>query len=363
MISSDRGKAHGSWWFLPLDDPYTITAEHERSYSSARTPSCEVTRASDGRHRMMRTMKRISTGAYQALRNALPAVTWYKRPFESLLRTALRDHPELLGSLDFSDTKRNVADQLVGRLVAQEDRYLNATIQLMLELAAMNRFPDVERLTEPDRSNRLAEAQKSVAALQEITREFAGHQEERARLQAEREAGAARAAVLRKFSDEIDELKERFNFLSQSGDPQQRGRDFELLLSDLFKLFDMEPRTAYSTANEQIDGSLSFGTDDYLLEAKWLNVPVSREAVDAFAAKVQRKGKNALGVFVAVSGFSRPALDTYKESTPFITLDGTDLYLVLDGRLRLDDLLKAKKRHANETGSCFLSASSFVADL
>lgn len=312
---------------------------------------------------MMRTMKRISTGAYQALRDALPVVTWYKRPFESLLRTALRDYPEMLGSLDFSDTKRNVADELVRRLVAQEDRYLNATIQLMLELAAMNRFPDMERLTEPDRSNRLAEARKAVAALQEITREFAGHQEERARLQAEREAGAARVAALRQFSDEIRGLQERFHSLSQSDDPQQRGRDFERLLSDLFRLFDMEPRTAYSTATEQIDGSLSFGTDDYLLEAKWLKDPVSREAADAFAAKVQRKGKNALGIFVAVNGFSQPALDTYKESTPFITLDGTDLYLVLDARLRLDDLLKAKKRHANETGSCFLPAASFVGEL
>ncbi|WP_147108562.1 hypothetical protein [Nesterenkonia populi] len=109
---------------------------------------------------------------------------------------------------------------------------------------------------------------------------------------------------------------------------------------------------------KQIDGFLSFGTDDYLLEARWLNATVSREAADAFAAKVQRNGKNALGIFVAGNGLSRPALDSYKESTPFITLVGTDLYLVLDGRLRLDDLLKAKQRHANETGSCFLPASS-----
>lgn len=61
------------------------------------------------------TIKRISPGAYQALREALPVVFFYKRPFESYLRMALRDHPELLVGLNFRDLKRYVADELVGR--------------------------------------------------------------------------------------------------------------------------------------------------------------------------------------------------------------------------------------------------------
>jgi hypothetical protein len=308
-------------------------------------------------------MRRISTEAYQALRDALPVVTWYKKPFESLLRTSLREHPELLGGLNFTDTKRNVADELVRRLVAEEDRHQDTTVQLMLELAAMSRFPDIERLAEPDRSNLLAEARAAVATLQEITKEFAGRQQERERLRAEREANAAQTAALRQFSDELAALQGRFMVLQGSTQPQQRGRDFETLLNDLFKLFDMEPRLGYNTATEQIDGSLSFDTDDYLLEAKWLSGTVGRASVDVFAAKVHRKGKNALGLFVAVNGFSGPALGAYKESTPFVTMDGSDLYLVLDGRVRLDDLLKAKRRHANETGSCFLPAASFMSSL
>jgi hypothetical protein len=41
-------------------------------------------------------------------------------------------------------------------------------------------------------------------------------------------------------------------------------------------------------------------------------------------------------------------------------MDGSDLYLTLDQRVRLDDLIKAKKRHANETGDCFLPPSSIA---
>ena len=314
--------------------------------------------------RIVVAMKRISTEAYQALRDALPVVTWYKKSFKSLLQTALRERPELLSSLDVSGaTKRNVADELVRRLVADEGRYFETTIQLILELAAMNRFPDIERLTEPDRSDRLAEAKSAVAILKDITKEFTARQEEQARQQAARNARADQLAALRNFSDELAELHGQFLTLHGSANPQQRGLDFERLLNRLFRLFDLESRTGYSTATEQIDGSLSFDTDDYLLEAKWLSTPVDRAAVDAFAAKVQRKGKNALGIFVAVNGFSQPALDTYKESTPFITMDGADINLVLEGRLKLDDLLRAKKRHANETGSCFLSASSAIGSL
>lgn len=304
--------------------------------------------------------KRISTEAYQALRDALAVVTWYKRQFQTLVTTSLRDSPELVAGLNFSDTKRNVTDELVRPLVSQETRYQGVAIRFMLEIASMTRFPDVEQLPEPDRATRLADAQGAVRRLHEVTKQFSGWQQEQERLQAEREANKAQADALRRFEDDVASIKERFLQLQTATEPQKRGYAFESLLSDLFKLFDMEPRLAYRTETEQIDGSLSFDTDDYILEAKWIAEPVSREAADAFAAKVRRKGKNALGLFVAVNGWSSAALTTYRESTPFITMDGGDVYAVLDARVRLDDLLRAKRRHANETGSCYLSASEML---
>ena len=78
------------------------------------------------------------------------------------------------------------------------------------------------------------------------------------------------------------------------------------------------------------------------------------ERFDVFDAKVRRKGKNALGIFVSVSGFTRPALDAYEERTSFVTFDGSDRHMVLERRVRLDDPLRAKRRHANETVSCHL---------
>ena len=50
----------------------------------------------------------------------------------------------------------------------------------------------------------------------------------------------------------------------------------------------------------------------------------------------------------------------YGASTPFITLEGGDLMAVLDERIPLDELLRRKKRHANETGECYFPASRML---
>lgn len=306
-------------------------------------------------------MKRISTDAYQALREALAVIVWNKRPFESFLRTALRDNPELLSGLPFSEPKREVADILVDRLIEKEQKYKQVTLTLMLEVASMESFPNIELIKEvEDRNLRLAEARRAVAHLRDLTKSYAAAISDRERLAAEEEARRAQIEAQRKFADELEGLRRWFVDLQGEADHQERGTALERLLTDFFALFDMEPRLSYNLEREQIDGSLSFDTDDYIVEARWRADPVDRGEADIFAAKVRRKGKNAVGLFVSVGGFTKGALDQYREATPFIVMDGTDLYLALDQRVRLDDLLKSKKRHANETGDCYLPASAIT---
>ena len=305
-------------------------------------------------------MKRISIDAYQAFREALATTTWYKRAFESLVKMLFRPEPELLAELDFGPSKRVIADQIVDILATREKRYQATTIRAMLELSAMKVFRDIEQLPEPDCSQRLAEAKSSVAALVGVTNAFSAAVAEQERVERESRDERERIQGLRQFADDVTELRVRFLALHSAANPQQRGRDFEVLLTDLFKIFELEPRLAYSLDFEQIDGSLSFNTDDYIVEAKWLAGPVDRAALDVFDQKVKRKGKNALGLFVAVNGFTSDARDQYSQRTTFLTIDGSDLFFVLDGRLRLDELLAAKRRNANETGSCWFPASLLI---
>jgi hypothetical protein len=302
--------------------------------------------------------KRISTPAYQALRDALPVIYWYKKSFNSYLRTALRQHSELLSGLNFEATKREVSDELVDRLMRDEHIYQEATLRLMMEVANMSSFPELNR--HEDAESLVAKAKAAVVELRAQTKVHEQLIIERERVDAERAAYIQQAEVQRRFADELAELKGKFFGLSSAGDdPQQRGRDFEGFLNQIFSLFDLEPRLSYSVPNQQIDGSFHFDTDDYVVEAKWTKERVNTKDANHFASKVRTKGKNALGLMVSINGFTADALDEYSRATAFMTLDGLDLLAVLEDRIRLDEVLCRKKRHANETGECYYPVSQF----
>ncbi|WP_330173498.1 restriction endonuclease [Streptomyces sp. NBC_01498] len=108
---------------------------------------------------------------------------------------------------------------------------------------------------------------------------------------------------------------------------------------------------------EQIDGAIYYNTDHYIVEAKWLGGAVEAERMTNFDGKVRRRRKNALGLFVSINGFSNGGKELFKRGTSFITMDGHDLFCVLEARIRLDDLISAKLLHANRTGDCYFPAS------
>lgn len=302
--------------------------------------------------------KKISATAYQALRDAIAVIYWYKPSLRRYLYTALREQPAILAGIDFGTlTKREAADEVVNRLAGNERLYQDVTVQLMLEISNMTSFPELER--HEDRDKLVSQAEEAVSHLKAQTQ---AHEElvlERERSKAARKAYADQAVLERQFADDIARLKDQFLDLSRAlgEDPQTRGVEFEKFLNELFAVFDLEPRLAYRPSHEQVDGAFTFDTDDYILEAKWTKQRTSRGQADEFASKVQRKGKNALGLLVSCNGLSEDAISVYNRSTPFMTMDGVDLFAILDQRVRLDDLLRRKKRHANETGECYFPSS------
>ena len=215
-------------------------------------------------------MKKISSAAYLALRDAIPAIVWNKRPFETFLRTVLRDHSELLAGLNFSEPKRVVADALVERLIEEEHRYRDVTLLLMREISRMNRFPNLEMIKDPeDRQLRLAEAKAAVDLLSYMIKDYEADLVEAEEQTAVIQARSAEAVALRRFNDDLESLKSRFIELQKEADAHQRGYAFESLLAEMFLLYDLEPRLAYTISLEQIDGSFTFETDDYIIEARW----------------------------------------------------------------------------------------------
>lgn len=138
--------------------------------------------------------------------------------------------------------------------------------------------------------------------------------------------------------------------------PTPRGFAFEKLLNELFAAFDLAPRGAFRLTGEQIDGSFQHEGQTYLLEAKWQNELVGRAPLSVLNETVTSKATWSRGLFVSYSGFSPDGLTAFNSGRPtaIIAMDGLDLHDMLERRLTLPDVLRAKARRAAETNRCFV---------
>ena len=73
-------------------------------------------------------------------------------------------------------------------------------------------------------------------------------------------------------------------------------------------------------------------------------------AVYGFGAKIQGKLKDTLGFYVSLEGYSVESAKTCNQSLrAIILMDGSDLIQILEGRIKLTDMLYIKRRHALQT--------------
>lgn len=302
-------------------------------------------------------MKAISPAALVALKDALTHIYWRKQDLRSFLEAALGG-PELVSRLDWTATKRECVHALVTHLARHELTEQDALLRLMLACAEVDDFSHLER--EDDAAVKIAAAERAGAALNKHVEGFAElraereHAEERHRIA--QEMGAQQQATAAALAD----LHTRFIEMTRLV-PQDRGYSFERLLAELFTVFDMDPRASFRIKGEQIDGHFAFDGIDFLVEAKWQNELVGVQALDAFKAKIDRKLDNTLGLFWSYNGFSRDAVERHSMSRPAMILaDGADLMAVLERRIRLDELLRRKRRHAAQTGEILLSALAIL---
>lgn len=182
----------------------------------------------------------------------------------------------------------------------------------------------------------------------------------RARQMVEREERAEQLAVgLQQESMKRREyLRGQFYALCSASDRQAAGLALENVLNQLFQLSDLSPRKPFRVAGEQIDGSFDLDGEIYLLEAKWEAGALPEAPLLIFRGKVEGKSQFTRGVFVALNGITPDALlaITQGKQPNFFLMDGYDLTIVLEGRMPLDDLLRAKLRLLAEEGRVFVSA-------
>jgi hypothetical protein len=137
-------------------------------------------------------------------------------------------------------------------------------------------------------------------------------------------------------------------------EPQRRGYAFEKFLKQLFDAYGLAAQEPFRLRGEQIDGSFQLGSETYLVEAKWQNLPTGVADLHIFHGKIEQKAAWTRGLFISNSGFTDDGLAAFGRGKRVICMDGLDLYEALSRELPLNNVLDRKVRRAAETGNPFV---------
>jgi hypothetical protein len=159
---------------------------------------------------------------------------------------------------------------------------------------------------------------------------------------------------------------DQFAGLTNSEDKKKRGLLLESLLRRIFSLYEIQTQKSFrrNEGGEQIDGAFKLESWYYLVECKWTQKLTDIRQLDSLYGKISRSGKQTLGLFLSVNGWSKNVCPLLKQNhdKSIILMDGYDLRSVLveHNNLDLKDLLLKKLEYLNFEGEPFYSAAQFL---
>lgn len=198
----------------------------------------------------------------------------------------------------------------------------------------------------------VAEIQKVVNVKDSFTRIRNEHEKERQqRMETERE----RTDSIRRREVAIDNAKQKLFSLISIKSPQERGKALEGALNDLFTVFEISVRNAFTLVGkegegtiEQIDGVVELDGHLYFVEMKWWVSPLGVPEVSEHLVRVFHRVETR-AIIISASDFTAPAVTTCKESLHqrvVILCTLQEIVLALERRFDLKELFLRKVRAA-----------------
>ena len=297
--------------------------------------------------------KKISAYSILALKDALVAIYYRKKDLRQFIELTI-ENTAIISSIDWTENiKYESVSQLIDRMVKHQNLYQTDLLKLVQEVGNMNDFSHLEYW---DKENKglIKKAKVAVGKLRQQAKGYFETIEELKKAEERRESTKEKLKDSIAYQQKLDELKMEFYEIASNTKPQQKGFQFEKFLNKLFNFFDLDPKTAFKVVGEQIDGAFTFDNTDYLLEAKWQEKAINASDLYTFGGKIQGKLKNTLGLFVSLGPYSSECTETGSSVLKsMILMDGMDLMQVLEGRIRLNDMILIKRRHASQTGDIY----------
>jgi hypothetical protein len=159
-------------------------------------------------------------------------------------------------------------------------------------------------------------------------------------------------------------LLQQFDDATASGEPHQRGYLLQDLLNRLFDLHGFPVSRAFqrNDGGEQIDGAFEMDGWQYLVECRWRAKLADIRDLDGLRGQVQRSGRQTMGLFLSINGWSDNVVPLMKQSPDksIILMEGYDLRCALARHVDLRVLMKAKLRALNLDAEPYFSVQRLL---
>jgi hypothetical protein len=186
-------------------------------------------------------------------------------------------------------------------------------------------------------------------------------QQEKAAKERAKRAERERQTVLREGSKL---LLAQFDAAMAGEERQERGYLLEDLVNRAFDLHGVPATRPFrrNQGGEQIDGAFELDGWHYIVECKWREALSNIQQLDALYGKVGRSGKQTMGLFLSINGWSEHVVPLVKQNPDknIILMEGFDLRMVLAQPFDLRHLLRAKLRSLNLETEPYFSISQLL---
>lgn len=160
-------------------------------------------------------------------------------------------------------------------------------------------------------------------------------------------------------------LLAQFEAATAGEERQERGYLLEDLLNRAFDLHGMPATRPFrrNDGGEQIDGAFELDGWHYIVECRWRETLSNIQQLDSLYGKVGRSGRQTMGLFMSINGWSQHVVPLVKQNPDksILLMEGFDLRTVLAQPFSLRELLRAKSRALNLEAEPYLSIAKLLA--
>ena len=251
-------------------------------------------------------------------------------------------------------TKRQAAPLILDALEERDD-YSDIVENIVKIAASWNKF----ELSDNEYEARAVKAKSQVILekhqlfeVEEAVRKDA------ARKNQEKERSSARKRELNLLLAMFDELA------LQDQDAQKRGYLLQHLLNRLFDAFEIPVHKSFTRNEgaEQIDGAFQIDGWHYLTECRWRREPSNTRELDGFTGQISRSGRQTMGLFLSINGWSENVPGLLKQSTEkaIILMQGYDLRAILSEEVELREYILAAVKNLNLNAEPYLGVREYL---